>query len=81
MTVEDKNKWQKEGRCYRCNEKGHISCNCPQKPTHVAKASTSTPNDAVVATATITSNKALSADQKAEIYLTQLYNESDKVHA
>jgi len=34
----------------------------------------------MVATATITSNKALLADQKAEIYLTQLYNESDKVH-
>ncbi len=29
--------------------------------------------------ATITSNKALSADQKVDIYLTQLYNESDKV--
>jgi len=29
--------------------------------------------------ATISSNKALTADQKAEIFLTQLYNESDDV--
>ncbi len=31
--------------------------------------------------ATITSNKSLSADQKAEIFLAQLYNESDDVCA
>jgi len=35
----------------------------------------------VIATATVTSNKALTLDQKAEIFLTQLYNESDDVHA
>ncbi len=36
---------------------------------------------AVVATATITSNKALSTDQKVEIYLMQLYNKDEDVHA
>jgi len=32
-------------------------------------------------TATISSNKTLTVDQKAEIFLTQLYNESDDVRA
>ncbi len=38
-------------------------------------------NNVVIATATISSNKALTADQKAEIFLTQLYNKSDDVCA
>jgi len=35
----------------------------------------------VITTATIASNKALTADQKAEIFLAQLYNESNDVCA
>jgi len=38
-------------------------------------------NDSTVATATISSNKPLSTDQKVELFLTQLYNENDKVWA
>jgi len=83
MTEEEKTKKIKEGKCFRCDQKGHISRFCPQKNNRIAEASTSLPppNNVVIATATIASNKALSADQKAEIFLTQLYNESDEVHA
>ncbi len=38
-------------------------------------------NNAVIAMATIASNKVLTADQKAEIFLAQLYNESDDIQA
>jgi len=81
MTEDEKTRRIKEGKCFQCDQKGHISCNCPQKSNQIAGASTSSNSDAIVAAATITSNKALSADQKVEIYLTQLYNESDKVCA
>ncbi len=82
MTEDEKTKRIKEGKCFRCDQKGHISRFCPQKK--IAQASTtptSSSNDATVATATITSNKSLSADQKAEIFLAQLYNKSDDVRA
>jgi len=46
-----------------------------------ASTSSSPLKEAVVATATISSYKALTVDQKAEIFLTQLYNESDDMHA
>src|SRR6266702_845709 len=83
MTEEEKTRRIKEGKCFWCNQKGHISQFYPQKNSQIAEASTSstTPSNAVIATATITSNKALTADQKAEIFLTQLYNESDNVRA
>src|SRR6266702_1478591 len=71
----------KEGKCFRCNQKGHISRFCPQKNNRIAQASTPLPNDSVIATATVSSNKLLSADQKAEIFLTQLYNKSDDIRA
>ena len=45
------------------------------------EASMSSSNNATIATATVCSNKALTADQKAEIFLAQLYNESDDVQA
>ncbi len=80
MTEDEKTKRIKEGKCFRCDQKGHISHFCPQKNNRIAKASTSS-NNAVIATATIASNKALTVDQKAEIFLTQLYNESDNVRA
>src|SRR6266702_751346 len=80
MTEDEKTKQIKEGKCFRCDQKGHISRFCPQKNNRIAQASTSS-NDSTVATATIASNKALSPDQKAEIFLTQLYNESDDVRA
>ena len=80
MTEEEKTKRIKEGKCFKCDQKGHISRFCPQKNNRIAEASTSSSN-AVIATATIASNKALTANQKAEIFLTQLYNESDEVRA
>src|SRR6266702_496070 len=79
MTEDEKSKRIKEGKC---DQKGHISRFCPQK--RIAQASSnpsSSSNNATVATATITSNNSLSADQKAEIFLAQLYNESDDVRA
>jgi|SRR6266702_315615 len=79
ITEDKKIKKLKEGKCFHCDQKGHISCYCPQRSNQIAEASTSTSSNATIAMATITSNKALSADQKVDIYLTQLYNESDKV--
>jgi len=81
MTEDEKSKRIKEGKCFRCDQKGHISRFCPQKRIAQASSTPSSSNNATVATATITSNNALSADQKAEIFLTQLYNESDEVRA
>jgi len=80
MTEDEKTKRIKEGKCFRCDQKGHISRFCPQKNNKIAQTSTSS-NDSTVATATISSNKPLSTDQKAEIFLTQLYNKSDEVQA
>ncbi len=82
MMEDEKMKQIKEGKCFQCNKKGHISHHCPQKNNQITEASTSsTPplNNTVIAMATITSNKALTADQKAEIFLAQLYNESNDV--
>ncbi len=83
MTKDEKTRWIKEGKCFQCDQKGHIFWYCPQKNNRIAEALTSsTPSSSVViATATIASNKALTVDQKAEIFLTQLYNESNDVHA
>ena len=81
MTEDKKIKQIKEGKCFCCNQKGHISWHCPQKNSQIAEASTSSSptSNVVVATTTISSNKALTVDQKAEIFLTQLYNKSDDV--
>jgi hypothetical protein len=39
LTDADKAKLQKEGRCFRCQQQGHISRNCPKKPlTQPARA-------------------------------------------
>ncbi len=81
MMEEEKTKRIKEGKCFQCDQKGHISRFCPQKKIAQASTTPSSSNDATIATATITSNKSLSADQKAEIFLAQLYNESDDVRA
>ncbi len=83
MMEDEKTKRIKEGKCFHCNQKGHISRFCPQKNNRIAEASTSStpPNNTVIAMATVLSNKALLANQKAEIFLTQLYNESNEVHA
>jgi len=72
MTEDEKTKQIKEGKCFQCDQKGHISRFCPQKNTRIAEASTSSSstNNATIATTTISSNKALSPDQKAEIFLT-----------
>jgi len=79
MMEDEKTKRIKEGKCFWCDQKGHISRFCPQKNNRIAQASSS--NDSTVTTATISSNKPLSADQKAEIFLKQLYNENDEVRA
>ncbi len=81
MTEDEKTKRIKEGKCFRCDQKGHISQFCPQKNNRITEASTSSPTNTVIAMATVTSNKALTADQKAKVFLTQLYNESDEVRA
>ena len=31
-TTEDPEKQRKEGRCYTCNQQGHLARNCPKKP-------------------------------------------------
>jgi len=69
MTEDEKTKQIKEGKCFRCDQKGHISRFCPQKRIVQTSTTPSSSNNATVATATITSNKSLSADQKAEIFL------------
>jgi len=80
ITEDEKTKQIKEGKCFQCNQKGHISCFCPQKNNRITQTSmSSSSNDSIIATATVSSNKPLSANQKAEIFLTQLYNESDDV--
>ena len=30
-TKEDKIKWQNEGQCYECDQRGHMAANCPNK--------------------------------------------------
>ncbi len=64
MTEDEKTKRIKEGKCFQCDQKGHISHFCPQKNNRITEASTSSSpsNNAVIATATISSNKALLAD-------------------
>ncbi len=57
MTKEEKTKQIKEGKCFQCNQKGHISHHCPQKNNRITEALTSSSNNAVIATAIISSNK------------------------
>jgi hypothetical protein len=37
LTDADREKYRKEGRCFRCCEKGHMACNCPKNDKAVIK--------------------------------------------
>ncbi|OJT01919.1 hypothetical protein TRAPUB_7618 [Trametes pubescens] len=37
MTAEERDRHYKEGRCFNCHEVGHLSRNCPKKPTGKGK--------------------------------------------
>jgi hypothetical protein len=37
LTDADREKYRKEGRCFRCREKGHMSRNCPKNDKAVIK--------------------------------------------
>ena len=58
LTDANQEKYQKEGRCFRCREKGHMSCNCPKndKATIKTTTTTSTPTTPVLATPTPMTN-------------------------
>ena len=34
LNDEEREKLRKEGQCFRCRKQGHLSCYCPEKPSH-----------------------------------------------
>ncbi len=40
ITKADKEKYRKEGCCFKCNKQGHIARNCPSKKAHTCTAKT-----------------------------------------
>jgi len=69
-TTDDKGKQRSEGRCFRCNQQGHISRYCPQRSDRPA---------AITASIALTSPQPLSNQQKAQAYLATLHSESEEV--
>ena len=77
LTEEDKQRLQAEGRCFRCQKQGHISCNCPQRPpARVAEASTST-----IATASSTTppTPTLTDEQRVDTIIAMVGTQSQGV--
>jgi hypothetical protein len=53
LTDTDREKYRKEGRCFRCREKGHMARNCPKNDKASVKMTTvSTPVTPVAPTPT-----------------------------
>jgi len=69
-TTDDKGKQRSEGRCFRCNQQGHISRYCPQRSDRPS---------AITASVALTSPQPLSNQQKAQAYLATLHSESEEV--
>ncbi|HYT42339.1 MAG TPA: hypothetical protein VEP90_08325 [Methylomirabilota bacterium] len=38
-TEEDKNCFRKEGRCFNCDQRGHMACECPKKKQQFGQSS------------------------------------------
>jgi len=69
-TTDDKGKQRSEGRCFRCNQQGHISRYCPQRNNQPS---------AITASVALTSPQPLSNQQKAQAYLATIHGESEEV--
>ncbi len=68
--TDDKGKQRSEGRCFKCNQQGHISRYCPQRSDRPS---------AITASVALTSPTPLSNQQKAQAYLATLHSESEEV--
>ncbi len=68
--TDDKGKQRSEGRCFKCNQQGHISRYCPQRNNRPS---------AITASVALTSPGPISNQQKAQAYLATLHNESEEV--
>jgi len=71
ITLDDKNKQRSEGRCFKCNQQGHISRYCPQRNDK--------PSSSITTSIVLTSPNLLSNQQKAQAYLATLHSESEEV--
>jgi hypothetical protein len=82
LTDDEKQKLQREGRCFRCQKQGHISRDCPQKPTRANQASTFTapaPSTATIAVVLApVPAKVLTADDKANALLAKIAVEDEE---
>ena len=86
MTEADKQRYQQEGLCFRCGNKGHISRNCPQRqntPASVATTSSTNPatTPTVVATVKVEGNTNMKASERAAAYIAAMQADSDDVKA
>ena len=87
ITDADKLQLQKDGKCFRCREKGHIARNCPQKSARVAlsattsstSTTTSVPTPAI-SSVTIQSNHVLSVEEQADAQIAAMKVQSQEVH-
>ena len=86
ITDADKLQLQKDGKCFRCREKGHIARNCPQKGARAAlstttsstPATTSVPTPAI-SSVTIQSNRILSVEEQADAQIAAMKAQSQEV--
>jgi len=42
-TEDDKNCYKKEGRCFNCDQQGHMACECPKKKQQFGQSNQSSP--------------------------------------
>jgi hypothetical protein len=64
LTDADREKYRKEGRCFRCREKGHMARNCPKNDKAIIKtADVPTPTTPVTPTLTANVVKLMKAQQ------------------
>ena len=85
MTEADKQRYQQEGLCFRCGNKGHISRNCPQRQNTQASvattSNTSSTTPTVVATVKVEGNANMKALEKAAAYIAAMQADTDDVKA
>jgi hypothetical protein len=68
LTEEERDQYRKEGRCFRCREKGHMARNCPKNDKPKARAATTetpAPPDTKVNAITLTKAQQIRALEEA----------------
>ena len=82
MTEDQKQQYQREGRCFRCGNTGHISRNCPQRQNaQISTVSTNSTTPQIAATVKVEGTANCGAKERAAAHIAAMQAESDDVKA